>query len=574
MRPKKTSIFEAFPTQFSWDDIANLEEIGRGSFGCVFTAKQRNGEMVVVKKLLRQHERETRLFVKEARILNSLRHKNIVELKAVCEKPIAMMLEHVFFDFAPFKLEGRVNSLEGYLDFLSDNEDVVSSFACMHMKIAKDAACGLEYLHGKNIAHRDLKPGNVLISNQHYCHSSEEKILEAWAKEPVVCKLVDFGESRAELQQTATLCHTRTLNLDRGTIAYMAPELLAGSGLPMSLEELKACDVWALGMMIFLLLNPDLEFPYQYELDQVPQKTVDSLKCELASRFKKGMLPTWSTKYEKLQATAWWEMELPFKQCARFSPKDRPKCPEIVQSFRNSKHGASCRDIPLSVSQTTAVDRHDTLVAAGATPLNADVPNDATNSCSFLSVIITDLFVEEGTNVTSSFDTAKWDLLARRIDNIIITMPRQFNPLRSTGVMYDVSEAYAILRNADIVPTEYELREEIVTPHSVFSKTGREALLKAVHAISTDQGGTKIAIYSCGIYIFVVGCQSKQLFIVDTHPISEQLGGDGNGIVKVYTPQNADSPNQLCAWIWKRLEHSGVPDSSLQSFLIFEEQQR
>ena len=61
MPPKKTSIFEAFPTQFSWDDIANLEEIGRGSFGCVFTAKQRNGEMVVVKKLLRQHERETRV---------------------------------------------------------------------------------------------------------------------------------------------------------------------------------------------------------------------------------------------------------------------------------------------------------------------------------------------------------------------------------------------------------------------------------------------------------------------------------------------------------------------------------
>lgn len=54
--------------------------------------------------------------------------------------------------------------------------------------------------------------------------------------------------------------------MDRGTIAYMAPELLAGSGLPMSLEELKACDVWALGVMIFLLLNPDLEFPYQYEL--------------------------------------------------------------------------------------------------------------------------------------------------------------------------------------------------------------------------------------------------------------------------------------------------------------------
>ena len=85
-RPKKPSIFEGFPTQFSWDNIADLDEIGRGSFGCVFTAKRRDGEIVVVKELLRQHERETRLFVKEARILNSLHHKHIVELKAVCEK--------------------------------------------------------------------------------------------------------------------------------------------------------------------------------------------------------------------------------------------------------------------------------------------------------------------------------------------------------------------------------------------------------------------------------------------------------------------------------------------------------
>ena len=32
--------------QFSWDDISDKEEIGRGSFGCVFTAKQRDGEPV------------------------------------------------------------------------------------------------------------------------------------------------------------------------------------------------------------------------------------------------------------------------------------------------------------------------------------------------------------------------------------------------------------------------------------------------------------------------------------------------------------------------------------------------
>ena len=53
---KRISLFDNLP-QFSWDDISDKEEIGRGSFGCVFTAKQRDGEPVVVKNLLRQHDR-------------------------------------------------------------------------------------------------------------------------------------------------------------------------------------------------------------------------------------------------------------------------------------------------------------------------------------------------------------------------------------------------------------------------------------------------------------------------------------------------------------------------------------
>ena len=78
-----------------------------------------------------------RLFVKEARILNSLRHTNIVELKAVCDSPLAMMMEYVFFDFSPFCLQHRVSSLQDYLDFLSDKETAVTSFACLHSKTAE-----------------------------------------------------------------------------------------------------------------------------------------------------------------------------------------------------------------------------------------------------------------------------------------------------------------------------------------------------------------------------------------------------------------------------------------------------
>ena len=113
----------------------------------------------------------------------------------------------------------------------------------------------------------------------------------------------------------------------------MASELFTSEGEPMSLDQLKACDVWSLGMITFLLLNPDLEFPYQYELDQLPQKNIDSLKNEVARRLGKNMLSAWSVKYSKLKSTVWWEMEGILNECAMFCPTNRPKVLKIVQLF-------------------------------------------------------------------------------------------------------------------------------------------------------------------------------------------------------------------------------------------------
>ena len=42
-RTKRSSAFNDFP-QFSWSDLTDKEEIGRGSFGCVFTAKRSDGD--------------------------------------------------------------------------------------------------------------------------------------------------------------------------------------------------------------------------------------------------------------------------------------------------------------------------------------------------------------------------------------------------------------------------------------------------------------------------------------------------------------------------------------------------
>ena len=336
----------------------------------------------------------------------------------------------------------------------------------------------------------------------------------------------------------------------------------------MSLEQLKACDVWGLGMIIFLLLNPDLEFPYQYELDQVPQKNFASLRNELVSRFKQRILPTWSSKYSRFQATIWREIEAIFSQCAHFCSRSRPSVQEVVQLFQVAKINPPRHDIPLLTSQSTAIERHDRLVAVGDIPTDQDIPDDATNSCAFLSILVTELIAGKGSDWHCRCSDEQWYALSSEIDKIILTQPTRFNPIRDVTRLYDVSEAYTLPRKANILSRDLDFHEEIITSNGVFSKDGRDALLKAVNTLATACAVTNVAIYSCDCYIFVIGCHDGNCFLLDTHPMSKQLGGVGTGLLKVYPAQEWHSASHLCSFVWKRLDLGGVGDESQQSFLV------
>ena len=116
------------------------------------------------------------------------------------------------------------------LMYLIDSKDCTGIEGTFMSKIAADVAEGLLYLHENGIVHRDRKPANVLVSNHHYrAETNPNKIAYAWKNEPVICKLTDFGESRSLDIETRSVCHSRTKNIDRGTIPFMAPEILSGS---------------------------------------------------------------------------------------------------------------------------------------------------------------------------------------------------------------------------------------------------------------------------------------------------------------------------------------------------------
>ena len=82
---------------------------------------------MVIKKLLGTEKEERRLFLKEAKILQQLQSPNIVEFKAICCAPTAIMLECLAFDFAPFGIEEKVNSLQDFLHLI-DEQNTVEEF--------------------------------------------------------------------------------------------------------------------------------------------------------------------------------------------------------------------------------------------------------------------------------------------------------------------------------------------------------------------------------------------------------------------------------------------------------------
>ena len=93
------------------------------------------------------------------------------------------MMELCEFSFIPFGGTQVVNFLDKFLILMSEE----SYFTCFPgIGNATDITNAIAYFHGKDIAHKDIKPANILVSNSHYSNLQGVDLKVAYKKTPIV----------------------------------------------------------------------------------------------------------------------------------------------------------------------------------------------------------------------------------------------------------------------------------------------------------------------------------------------------------------------------------------------------
>ena len=174
--------------------------IGKGGMGEVWKARDtRLNRIVAIKRMTERHSAR---FEQEARAIAALNHPHICTLYDI--GPDYLVMEYV--DGKPLK--GPLAPEEA-------------------LKLARQMASALEAAHAKGILHRDLKPGNVLVT-------------------AAGVKLLDFGLAKLIEDADATLTLEGTI---AGTAAYMSPEQARG-------EQVDArSDIFSFGSVVYELLS-------------------------------------------------------------------------------------------------------------------------------------------------------------------------------------------------------------------------------------------------------------------------------------------------------------------------------
>jgi serine/threonine protein kinase/tetratricopeptide (TPR) repeat protein len=188
---------------------------GSGGMGLVYRGLDTQLQRLVALKFLPEHlaasKPDKERFLREARTASSLDHANIGVIHAIEETA-----------------DGRTYIVMAFYE----GENLARKISCAPLplgeavNIAIQIAHGLNGAHSRAVIHRDIKPGNIILTQQ------------------CVVKIVDFGLARV----SSSADSTQTLGT-AGTIGYMSPEQTMGKPVD------QRTDIWALGVVLAEMLT-------------------------------------------------------------------------------------------------------------------------------------------------------------------------------------------------------------------------------------------------------------------------------------------------------------------------------
>eukprot|EP00930_Biecheleria_cincta_P032248 TRINITY_DN22381_c0_g1_i1.p1 TRINITY_DN22381_c0_g1~~TRINITY_DN22381_c0_g1_i1.p1 ORF type:complete len:551 (-),score=71.64 TRINITY_DN22381_c0_g1_i1:8-1660(-) len=260
------------------------ELVGEGGFGKVFAAKhKRTGEVVAIKTLPKDKLKEQEALKLEVAFLKQADHPNTVRYYEAFEDAdkIYLVMEMC-----------TGGALSSYIHAAHDNFGPGFSEGEI-ARIIVQMLQGVAYCHAHSMAHRDIKPGNLLFSCREPGESTRAIPTSCSGNGDAPLKLVDFGIAGVLRNDKP---QKRLLTKCAGTVGYMAPEVFEAKPY-----DGRSADMFSIGAVMHHLITG---LPPIWQKDKGAYKFPGRLRCKSLSEDCQSLLEHLLHSEPELRPTA------------------------------------------------------------------------------------------------------------------------------------------------------------------------------------------------------------------------------------------------------------------------------